>query len=159
MNWWNAFKAAMTVYGAVTSKQESDRQADDQERAAIAAEDLGRQNAAAAESELQETMRRTKRDQSAKEGTARARAAASGIKGGSMTDAITGLITEHGRQLDWMKRSGKAQQEIILAGGAGAAAVGRSAASATRAKGTAGLLKDTGDVYSSGKQAGWWSTT
>ena len=157
--WWSAFKGLLTVYGLVSSKQASDKQAADQERAAAAAEDLGIQNAAAAESELQESMRRTKMEQSSTEATARARAAASGIVGGSMTDAITGMITEHGRQLNWMKRSGESQQKILLAGGASAGAIGRSAADVTRAKGTAGLLRDTQSVYGSGKKAGWWSTT
>lgn len=156
MSYWNAFKAVMTIYGAVSSKQESDKQAADQERAAAAAEDLGRQNAAASEAELQETIRRTSKEMSAKEATARARAVASGVKGGSLLDTVTGLEIEHGRQLDWMKRSGETRQDILLAGGASAADIGRSTASATRAKGTANLLRDTQSVYGSGKSAGWW---
>lgn len=148
--------AVVSIFSAVQSYQAAQDQADAQEKAAARAEELSVMNAASAEAEAAESKRRTQQQQVASEAGARAKAAASGTVGGSMQDSIAAMMSEHGRQLDWMDRSSKSQQDIILAGGKDAAATGRAQASATRASGTTNLLRDSQTVYTSGKKAGWW---
>ena len=145
-----------SIFSAVQGHQASQEAASQQEAAAAEAEKLAEANAVASEAETQESMRRTRRQHAASAASARAKAGASGIEGGSMEDAIANMISEHGTQLDWMKKSGASQADIIRKGGKLTGMQGRAQAESTRARGTTDLLKSGQTVYSSGKKADWW---
>lgn len=142
-----------TLFGLYQSGQESKRY----DAAAAEAERIGQQNAAAIESETQERLRITKLEQSAKAGTARARAAASGTVSGSLISGITTLTTEQSRQLEWMKVSGASQARSARTTGAYAASTARSKASTARASGISEALSGGIASYKLGKKhTDWW---
>ncbi len=143
-----------TAFGIKTSRDA----AKDQRRAAAESEALGRENAAAIEAETAESARRLSKQQAETESLAQAKAAASGAGGKSQTTFLESMVGEHGRQLDWLKQSGRSQASIARRAGASQGRVGRSQAKATEAAGVGNFLQSTGTFASQSTKAGWWDT-
>jgi len=141
------------IFGIYQTSQEAARY----DAAAAEAERIGRQNAAAIEAETQERLRVTELEQASTEATAKARAAASGVVGGSLEDSITTMKTEHGRQLEWMKVSGASYARSAITGGQYAGATARAQVSATRARGISEGISGGISAYQFGKKhTDWW---
>ena len=142
-----------TIFGIYSTAQEAQRY----DASAAEAERIGRQNAAAVEAETQERLRVTELEQASTEASARARAAASGVVGGSLEDSITTMATEHGRQLAWMKVSGASQARAEVTKGQYAGATARATGSAARARGISEGIQSGVSTYQFGKKhTDWW---
>jgi hypothetical protein len=142
-----------TIFGIYQASQEAERY----DAAAAEAERIGRQNAAASEAETQERLRVTELEQASTEASAKARAAASGVVGGSLESSITTMATEHGRQLAWMKVSGASEARSALTKGQYAGAAARAQASATRGRGISEGISGGIMSYRFGKKyTDWW---
>jgi len=141
------------IFGIYQTSQEAARY----DAAAAEAERIGRQNAAAVEAETQERLRVTQLEQASTEASAKARAAASGVVGGSLESSIETMSTEHGRQLEWMKVSGASYARSAITGGQYTGATARAQASATRARGISEGIKGGVSTYQFGKKhTDWW---
>lgn len=182
--WWQIGAFVLSLYGAYTSYEAAEKQADLQEeqarieeeqaviqkQAVVEAEAINVRNVTALEAETAEEARRLELQQFDIEATTRARIAASGTVGGSLEYSALLLETENTRELDWLKSAGKRRARIMTAEGKltarrGVAAANLTSANAkitgagagiTRAKGTASLLKDSAKLYDRGRDEGWW---
>lgn len=101
-----ALTAASTIYSYET-----------QRKAANEAEDIAEMNAANAELEAQEQARRLAENQRRVRAEAAALAGASGASAGFGT-YLTEMEEVHGEELEWLRKAGIRQAEIIKKGGA-----------------------------------------
>lgn len=137
--------AAITAVSALVSAGAGFYAAHQQSEAADEAGEIAERNAERAEAEAEESARRLQRQQDANQSLARARSAASGVVGGSIDDYLSGMEAEDARQLDWMRKSGKSQSDIIRAEGDLAVDRGKSAAWSTAIGATTDFLGAGGE--------------
>ena len=116
-------------------------------KGAVDAKKAGKENAARAKAEAEEQARRTRIEQQKTEALARARAAASGSQGGSVDAYLSGLQSEHQKELQWIAKAGSMQESA-------ARTAGKNAASAQWGN-AAGYLGTAATTVAS--QKSWWS--
>ncbi|MCK4714576.1 MAG: hypothetical protein KAT35_03305 [Candidatus Aenigmarchaeota archaeon] len=146
-------KVISTAVGVVSTVQ----QVKQTKAAGREAERLGAANAAAAEAETAEEIRRAGEEQTRTEATARARAAASGVRDGSQGLVIREMVGEHAQQLSWMRTAGTERAEQERQKGVTAGKEARARAKTSAFQGTGSFLAAAPDIYSTGKTANWWS--
>lgn len=141
---------AAAAASAAYSSYESHEAKKDAREAAKEALALSELNASAAEQENQEAMRREERQQESDESLARAKAAASGvdIDDGSVGGYLQDMKAENELQLDWMKRSGLMNVDIIRRGGMAAYNQGKATAKAHQRRALGSIIEGVGDVAS-----------
>lgn len=82
-----------------------------QSNAASDARRAARENARRIQAENAEEARRLEREQKAREAEARARAGASGVGGVSQEGVLKDMVTEHRKELQWLKKSGNVRSQ------------------------------------------------
>lgn len=91
---------------------------DKTKKAAEMARELAALNVKAIGEETAETVRRKGKEFARTESLGTARAAASGLKtSGSIDEYLSEMASEHGKEIEWTKKSGKSKQEIAKAKG------------------------------------------
>jgi len=137
--------AGLSILGAIGSFQASAAQS----KAAAEGERIARENATIARKEAAEAERRARNDQRKVEAEAKLAAYAGGAKGDSQNfeQVQSSIITEHVRQLDWLKWSGETRAKQIEREGAYQRQVGEAQAQATMWSGVSQLGKAAGTMY------------
>ena len=103
--------------------------------AADDADEIAKKNAERERAEAEEQARRAKKSADRTNSLARARAAASGIKGQSSDMYLAELEDEQNREIDWILSSGESRADIIEDEGERAQKIGRAGAFSTLAGG------------------------
>lgn len=116
-------------------------------KGAMDAKKAGKENAARAKAEAEEQARRTRIEQQKTEALARARAAAGGSQGGSVDAYLSGLQSEHQKELQWIAKAGGMRESAEKTAGKNAAAAQWGNAF--------GYLGQAGATAAS--QKSWWS--
>lgn len=148
--------AVMAIFSYAAASEAADAAENERILAARESKRIGEANAATTELETAEEARRTARQDKETSARARAKAAASGTIGGSQQHVISEMLKEQGKELSWLKTSGKRKAELERKGGASQYKLGMAAADTAAAKGMQSKVKAAGNVYTSGKSAGWW---
>lgn len=122
--------------------------------AAEDAERIAEQNAEMKRLETEEEARRLEKNQEREVSRARARAMASGIdpESKSYQLLIEDITTTHKEELDWLKKSGFSQAEILEEQGEYASAQAKTAAYGT----VSNIFGSVPTAYERGQTAGWW---
>ena len=122
-----------SIFGGISAKKDSDAAAKQQE-------ELARANAKYIGQEGAEQTRRTLFEQKQVRGTVQAISAGTGLGGGRSRSAYQQMmLAQHGKELDWIKKSVTSRQDIAIRGGG-------MAADATRAAGSAALFGGIGSA-------------
>ena len=149
--------AVATIFGVgaqASANRKAEKRADEQ---AAAEKVLAAEEAASIESETAESVRRAKDKAAKAEGTSRARAAASGVRlDGSLGLSLDSMSDEHTRQIEWMATAGASRARLALLGGEMRSDAASARADQFQAQTWGAIATGAGNIYSSGKDSGWW---
>ncbi len=148
---------AFTVGGTAYSVSSQRKAAQRQEAAAQQSEQIGRENAATIEGETREQVRRQKLKDASDAGSAKAKAAASGLENtGTISTFLSDMTTAQKESLDWLSKSGEQRARIAQLSGEYTAGQGRAAATGTRASSVNTAVSGFGSAYNIGDSQNWW---
>ncbi len=154
-----AAKIGTAAYGAYASYEAAQESASAAREAAATQNRVTLMNVRAQQAETAETMRRTRMQMQSEESTARAKAAASGVRvsQGSAADYLSFMSDENKSQLDWMQQAGTSQANILQAEGDARAKAYSTQAKTAKLQGTAALAGGLSGAFAIGSDAGGWS--
>lgn len=135
---------AASVFQGVKGYQDAKQAAKDQKK-------LARANTQNIQAETDERLRRANVSEAKRSGTSRARAAASGLKGGgSMAQWEQAQQLEFDKQMEWLQNASQSRQQQALMGG-------DTAADRTRASGSQALWSGLGGGVKEIAKSEWWT--
>lgn len=144
--------AVVGVLGTAVSVAQQMSAADAQKAAARDAEKLARENALNIEAEGKREADIMRRQQDELEAETRARAAASGLVGGSHDIYLSDMERQHGEALDWLSKSTSSRSRIARREGKYASGQAKASASSTMAGAVGTAASGVSDF------ANWWGS-